>query len=449
MFNNLTDRLNSALKSIKGQGRLTEDNLQSAIKDIRHALIEADVALLVINKFIDAIKEKSLGEKVALELNPGQAFVKIIQQELIAILGSKSIELNLKTQPPAVIMLAGLQGSGKTTTAAKLANFLQSNKKKVMLTSTDVYRPAAIEQLCVLGQQLDIPVYVNSDTNDPITLAKEALASAKSAVTDILIVDTAGRMHIDSEMMLEIKKLHKILSPIETMFVVDSMTGVDAANTAKTFGENLDLTGIVLTKTDGDSRGGAALSTSMVSGKPIKFIGTGEKIKDFEKFHPDRMANRILGMGDVISLIESAEESADQTKAKKLTKKLSKGKAFDFNDLKEQLQQMNQMGGLEQIMKKMPGTNQMKGMDLNKQSKELSKSMAIISSMTKKEKKFPKLLNGSRKKRIAKGSGTEVSDINRLIKQLLNMQKMMKKFTKFGNMQSMMQKFKGGFPPSV
>ncbi len=445
MFSSLTNKLQSVLQTIKGKGRLTEENIKSSISEIRKILIDADVALSVVNNFVDSVKSQAIGIKINTSLNPGQIFTKLIHQELVKSLGADTHDLNLKTQPPAVILLAGLQGSGKTTSAAKLAQYLSSNyKKKIMLTSTDIYRPAALLQLETLAKQINVKCHIPNPDSKPEIIAKEALKKARNSIIDILIVDTAGRMHIDQELMQEIKLLNNVLNPIETLFVVDSMTGQDAANTAKSFNDTLTLTGVILSKTDGDSRGGAALSVSQITGKPIKFMGTGEKISDFEKFYPDRVANRILDMGDILSLIENIEKETDQTQKNKIAKKVSKGKTFNFNDLKEQLNQMNKMGGLEKVMKMMPGTQGLNPNNISNQNKGIIKNVAIIDSMTPKERKFPKLLDASRKKRIASGSGTVITDINLLIKQLSSMQKMMKKFAKGKNMTRLMQSLKGG-----
>ncbi|NQY42968.1 MAG: signal recognition particle protein [Legionellales bacterium] len=444
MFSTLTNKLNSIIKNIKGTGRLTEDNIKSSILEIRKVLIDADVALQVVNSFIDSVKSQAIGTEINTSLNPGQVFTKLIHQELKKALGDNTQDLILKAQPPIVILLAGLQGSGKTTSAAKLAQYISTNyKKKIMLTSTDVYRPAALLQLKTLAEQINVNHYIPEPDHKPQDIAKAALEKAKKTIVDVLIVDTAGRMHVDQELMQEIELLKSVLNPVETLFVVDSMTGQDAANTAKAFADTLPLTGVILSKTDGDNRGGAALSVSQITGKPIKFMGTGEKIPDFEKFHPDRIANRILDMGDILSLIESIEQKSEEKSRKKLTKKITKGKSFNFNDLREQLNQMNQMGGLKNIMKMMPGMQGVNQSTINAQNKGIAKNIAIINSMTIKERKYPKLLDSSRKKRIASGSGTEVADINLLVKQLNNMQKMMKKFTKGKNMSRLMQSFKG------
>lgn len=452
MFQSLSDRLTQTFKHIRGQGRLTEDNIKDTLREVRLSLLEADVALPVVKTFIEDIREKALGTTVTKSLNPGQAFVKIVSDELTLVLGSERAELTFSHEPPSVFLMAGLQGSGKTTTTAKLAKLLkEQKKKKVMVVSCDVYRPAAIKQLERLAQELDIVFHPSSTNESPIEIAQQALKEAKTNYCDVLIVDTAGRLHIDDDMMIEIKTLHEGLNPTETLFVVDSMTGQDAANTARSFGDVLPLTGIVLTKTDGDARGGAALSVKQITGKPIKFIGTGEKMDGLEAFHPDRIASRILGMGDILSLVEEVEQKVDKAKSEKLAKKLSKGKSFNLNDFRDQLLQMNQMGGIGSLMKKMPGMNQLPDQIATQANdKSLQRIIAIINSMTPKERRLPKIISGSRKKRIANGSGTQIQDVNKLLKQFTQMQKMMKKFSKPGAMKKLMRGMGGmggaGFP---
>ncbi|MFZ4076871.1 MAG: signal recognition particle protein [Legionellaceae bacterium] len=446
MFDTLTERLSQSFKKLTGQARFTEENMQEALRDVRLSLLEADVALPVIKAFIEQIKEKATGEAVAAHLKPEQALVKLIHDELVHLMGDTKAELNFKTQPPAVFIMAGLQGSGKTTSAAKLARYLKENeKKKVMLVSVDVYRPAAIEQLKRLATDLDVAFFPSSANEKPLNIVQKALESAKKQFMDVLIIDTAGRLHIDKDMMEEIRSLHKATNPAETLFVVDSMTGQDAANSAQAFHEALPLTGVILTKTDGDARGGAALSIRFITGKPIKFIGLGEKIDAFEPFHPERIASRIMGMGDLLSLIEDVERKTDKATTDKLAKKLKKGKGFDLNDFKEQLLQMNQMGGMASMMNKLPGMGQMPQLNQQTADKTLSKTVAIINSMTMKERRIPKLIVGSRKRRIAQGSGTQIQDVNRLLKQFEQMQKMMKKFSKPGAMKQMMRGL-GGIP---
>ncbi len=441
MFENLTERLTRTFKNLSGRGRLTEDNMQQALREVRLSLIEADVALPVIKEFIEHVKQKALGQEVMTSLNPDQALVKIVNDELIHIMGDTRTELDFKTTPPAVFLMAGLQGSGKTTTAAKLARYLkETEKKKVMLVSVDVYRPAAIQQLKLLAEEIDVSFFNATSSEAPLNIAKQALDSAKKQFVDVVILDTAGRLHVDADMMTEIKSLHQAINPIETLFVVDSMTGQDAANTAKAFNDALALTGIILTKTDGDARGGAALSVRHITGQPIKFIGSGEKIDALEPFHPERIASRILGMGDILTLIEDVERKTDKAASEKLAKKLKKGKNFDLEDFKEQLIQMNKMGGISGMMSKLPGMSQLPQQAAGQvNDKALAQTIAIINSMTIKERRIPKIIIGSRKKRIAQGSGTQIQDVNRLLKQFTQMQKMMKKFTKPGAMKQMMR----------
>lgn len=439
MFGQLSEQIQSAWQHLRGRSRLTEQNIQNALKDVRTALIDADVALPVVKTIISQVKSKALGHNVLKNLNPEQMLIKLVNDELIDVLGKDAVELNLSTQPPAIILLAGLQGSGKTTSAGKLARYLDKQNKKVLLTSVDIYRPAAIEQLKQLAEQLSLPFFLSTEKN-PVAMAKEAASHAKKQFFDVLIVDTAGRLHIDSDMMEEIKQLQKQLTPIETLFVVDSMTGQDAAHTAKAFHETLDLTGVILTKTDGDARGGAALSVRQITGKPIKFMGTGEKIHAFETFHPERVASRILGMGDLLSLIEEVEKQTDKVANDKLAKKISKGQGFDLEDFKQQLLQMNQLGGLSAMAGKLPGMNiNANQMSSQINDKMLDRTMAIINSMTVSERRAPKIINGSRKKRIAIGSGTQIQDINRLLKQHEQMQKMLKKISKPGGLKNMMR----------
>ncbi|VAW44383.1 Signal recognition particle protein Ffh [hydrothermal vent metagenome] len=450
MFDNLSDRLAKTFKTLKGQGRLTESNIKEALRDVRRALLEADVALPVVKDFIAKVQTRAIGQEVSTSLNPGQAFIKIVREQLAEVMGVEAEPLNFNVEPPAVIMVAGLQGAGKTTSVAKLAKLLKErDKKKVMVVSADVYRPAAIKQLETLANQVDVLFYPSSADQNPIDIARNAHAEAKKQFADVLILDTAGRLHVDDEMMQEIKQLHQGINPCETLFVVDSMTGQDAANTAKAFNDALPLTGVILTKTDGDARGGAALSIREITGKPIKFIGAGEKVDALEPFHPDRMAGRILGMGDVLSLIEEAEAKIDQKKAAKFAAKVQKSGAFDLEDFLEQLQQIKNMGGVGGLMGKMPGMSKIKDqVSGDVAEKEFRRLEAIIQSMTRKERMFPAVIKGSRKRRIATGSGTSVQDVNRLLKQFTQMQKMMKKVSK-GGMKNMMRGLAGKLPPGM
>lgn len=440
MFDNLTDRLSDTFRKLTGKSTLTENNIEEALREVRRALLEADVALSVVKDFTDRISLRAVGQEVSKSLSPGQAFIKIVQAELEAIMGSANAELDLKATPPAIVLMAGLQGAGKTTTVAKLSHWLkQEAKKSVMVVSADVYRPAAIQQLQTLAAEVGIEFFPSDVSQTPKDIASAALAEAKRKFVDVLIVDTAGRLAIDEEMMAEIGDLHKQLNPIETLFVVDAMTGQDAANTAKSFNDALPLTGIVLTKADGDARGGAALSVRHITGKPIKFIGMGEKIDALEPFFPDRIASRILGMGDVLSLIEEAERKVDKDKAERLAKKIKKGKGFDLEDFKEQLKQMQNMGGVASIMDKMPGMGALPpGAASKVDDSQFRRMEAIINSMTMRERVNPEVLNGSRKRRITQGSGTQIQDLNRLLKQHKQMQKMMKKM-KGGGMANMMR----------
>lgn len=448
MFNSLTEKLSSTLNKLTGQGRITEKNITDTLKEIREALLDADVALSVVKHLLNDIKKRALGHEVLRSLSPGQTLIKIIHDELILVMGEKNETLDLAVQPPAVILLAGLQGSGKTTTAAKLAKFLQeTHKKRVLLTSVDVYRPAAILQLETLAGQIGAEFHPSSDKDSPIKIAQSALVAAKQKSIEVVIIDTAGRLHIDNDMMNEIESLHKAVSPTETLFVVDSMTGQDAAKTAQAFHEKLPLTGIILTKTDGDARGGAALSVRYLTGKPIKFMGTGEKIEALTPFYPERIVSRILGRGDIVSLVESVQSSVDQEKAAKIAKKIHKGRGFDLDDFKSQLQEMKKMGGLSSMIDKLPGVGAVPQNVKEKMlgDKSLVRFEAIINSMTPKERHFPDLINGSRKRRIAKGSGTSIQDINQLLKQFEQMQKMFKKMAK-GGLSKMMRHLGGNLP---
>jgi len=445
MFESLTQRLSGTIDRLRGRGRLTEENIREATREVRIALLEADVALPVVQALIERIKVRAVGQEVLKSLTPGQALIKVVRDELAAVMGAQATELNLNVPAPAVILMAGLQGAGKTTTVGKLARHLkEKKKKKVMVVSADVYRPAAIEQLRTLSGQTGALFFPSDAGQKPEDIVRAAIADAKKSFADVLIVDTAGRLAIDEAMMAEIKALHAVANPVETLFVVDSMTGQDAANTAKAFGEALPLTGVVLTKTDGDARGGAALSVRYITGKPIKFVGTSEKSDGLDVFHPDRVASRILDMGDVLSLVEQVEQQVDQDKAAKLAAKVAKGKKFDLNDMRDQLEQMQSMGGIGTLMEKLPGMGQIPEhlKQQVQQSREVPRMIAIINSMTKKERRNPALLNGSRRARIAAGSGTHPSDVNKLMKQYQQMEKMMGKMAR-GGMKGMMRGLQG------
>jgi signal recognition particle subunit SRP54 len=448
VFDNLTGRLARVVKTLRGEARLTESNVQEALREVRVALLEADVALPVVRTFIDNVRAKALGQEVVGSLTPGQAAVGVVYRELVALMGEKNDSLNFATQPPAVILLAGLQGSGKTTTAGKLARWLRKDlRKKVLLASCDVYRPAAIEQLKTLAGQVEAEFFPSAVGEKPVDIAVRALDYARKHYADVLIVDSAGRLAIDLEMMREIGELHAALKPIETLFVVDAMQGQDAVNTAKAFGDALPLTGIVLTKLDGDARGGAALSVRSVTGKPVKFAGVGEKLDALEPFHPDRMASRILGMGDVLSLIEDVHKSVDVAEAEKLAKKVKSGKDFDLEDFKQQVAQMRKMGGLAGLADKLPGNLGQLAQQgaLGMDDKAIRRLEGIINSMTPGERAKPELIKASRKRRIAAGAGATVQEVNRLLNQFEQTQKMMKMMAK-GGMAKMMRGMKGMFP---
>jgi signal recognition particle subunit SRP54 len=446
MFHNLSERLTGVIRSLTGQNRLSKDNIQEAVSTIRTALLEADVALPVIKNFLEEIQNKVIGQEVINNIKPGETFIKIVYDELVKIMGENLAPINLQTEPPAVIMLVGLQGSGKTTSVAKLANWLKTEQKKsILLVSLDIYRPAAIEQLQILAGQIDVNFFPSTTQDNPIKIAKEAIDYAKKHFIDCVILDTAGRLHIDQEMMEEIKQIHNAVKPIESLLVVDSMMGQDAVNIAETFTQTIPLTGVILTKTDGDARGGAALTMNVVTKKPIKFIGVGEKVDAFEQFYPDRVASRILGMGDILTLVEEAHRKVDHEKAKKLAKKFQKGKAFDLEDFLVQLQQMRNMGGVSSILGKLPGMNNLAQAKNMVNDQMFSKMEVIINSMTIKERRFPAFIRGSNKQRIALGSGTEVQDINRLLKQFEKMQKMMQRF-KGAKMMNMMKQLQDVLP---
>jgi len=447
MLDNLTNRLSRVIKTLRGEARLTESNVADALREVRMALLEADVALPVVKDFIAAVKQKAMGAEVIGSLTPGQALVGVVQRELAELMGGANAALNLAVTPPAVILMAGLQGSGKTTTSGKLAKFLAGQKKKPLLASCDVYRPAAIEQLRSVARQLDIAFFESAPGQKPVEIALAALDYAKRHYNDVLIVDTAGRLAIDAAMMQEIAQLHAALSPVETLFVVDAMQGQDAVNVAKAFSEALPLTGVVLTKLDGDARGGAALSVRHVTGKPIKFAGVGEKLAALEAFHPERMAARILGMGDVLSLVEEARKSVDVEEAQKLAEKIKRGKGFDLDDFKQQIGQMRKMGGLSSMIDKLPAqfaqVAQAQSADMGE--KQMRRIEGIINSMTRQERAHPELMKATRKRRVAAGAGVQVQEVNRLLNQFEQMRKMMKQMQK-GGMAKMMRGMKGMIP---
>ncbi len=446
MLDNLTARLAKIVKQIRGEARLTEANIQDALREVRVALLEADVALPVVKHFIDAVRSKALGEEVVGSLTPGQALVGVVHRELAALMGEANVGLNLATQPPAVILMAGLQGSGKTTTCGKLARLLLAEKKKVLLVSCDVYRPAAIEQLKTVANQAGVDFLGSHSNETPAEIAKRALEHARTRYYDVLIVDTAGRLAIDEEMMREIAALHAALNPVETLFIVDAMQGQDAVNVARAFNERLPLTGAILTKLDGDARGGAALSVRHVTGKPIKFAGVGEKLSGIEPFHPERMAARVLGMGDIVSLVEEAHAKIDLEEAKRVADKVKKGKGFDLEDFKQQIAQMTKMGGVASLMDKLPAqlAGQIDPAKLQDE-KQFKRIEGIINSMTPQERRKPELIKASRKRRIAAGAGVPVQAVNQLLNQFEQMQKMMK-MMKGGNLQRMMRNMKGMLP---
>ncbi|RXZ43568.1 signal recognition particle protein [Crenobacter cavernae] len=449
MLDNLTSRLSGVIKNLKGQARLSEANIQDAMREVRMALLEADVALPVVKTFVSHVKERALGQEVIGSLTPGQALVGVVNDELVKLMGATCDSLNLAAVPPAIVLMAGLQGAGKTTTVGKLAKHLkEQHKKKVLVVSADVYRPAAIEQLRLLAEQVGVEWFPSAGDEKPEAIARAAIDHAKRHFFDVLLVDTAGRLAIDEAMMAEIKELHAALNPIETLFVVDAMQGQDAVNTAQAFNETLPLTGVILTKMDGDARGGAALSVRHVTGKPIKFIGVGEKLTGLEPFYPDRIASRILGMGDVLSLIEDVQKGIDQEEAAKMAKKLKSGKGFDLEDFKAQIQQMKKMGGMASLMEKMPGQiGQMaKGVQGAEADKATRRIEGIINSMTMAERRKPELLKASRKRRIAAGSGVTVQEVNKLLNQFEQTQKMMKQFSSKGGMMKLMRGMKGGLP---
>jgi signal recognition particle subunit SRP54 len=450
MFDRLTSSLSAALKSLSGRGRLTDDNISDTVREVRLALLDADVALPVVKSFTDAVKARAVGVEVTKSLTPGQAFIKVVHEELTRLMGEPSVGLNLRAQRPVVVMLAGLQGAGKTTSAGKLARWLiEKQNKKVLMVSTDVYRPAAILQLQTLAAQVGAGFAAALASEAPVSIARRALTEAALQAYDVLLLDTAGRLHVDAEMMAEVKELEAAVSPHERLFVVDSMAGQDAVNAAKAFNEALSLTGVILTKADGDARGGAALSVRHVTGKPILFVGTGEKSEALELFQPERIASRILGMGDVLSLVEQVQGQVDQEKAEKLAKKITKGKSFDLSDLRDQLSQLQNMGGMAALLDKLPAHMQANAAAAAGavNPKNLKRQMGIIDSMTPRERRRPEMIDNSRKRRIAAGSGVPLPEVNRLLKQFDQMQKTMKKLAKGGMLQNMVRGMAGRLPP--
>jgi len=452
MFDNLSGRLAEATRNLTGKGRLSESNIKDTLRQVRLALLEADVALPVVRSFVEKIKLRAVGEEVGKSLTPGQALIKIIHAELVVLLGNDCVPLDLRAQPPVVILLAGLQGAGKTTTAAKLARrLIDKQKKRVMMVSVDIYRPAAILQLQTLASEVGAMFCDSEQQQKPEAIVARALDESRRSHADVLIVDTAGRLHVDDAMMDEVVRVHDAASPHETLFIIDSMSGQDAVNSAQAFNTRLPLTGVILTKADGDAKGGVALSVTEITGKPIRFLGTGEKIDALEVFHPERMASRILGMGDVLTLVEEIEGKVDREKADKLARKLKKGRGFDLLDLRDQFEQMQNMGGMAAMLEKLPIPGNVNQAALKKSADEhqLRRQIAIINSMTPAERRYPKTINGSRKKRIASGSGQQIQDVNRLLKQHLQMEKMMKKMSRGGMSKMMRGMAGGGLPPGM
>ena len=447
LFENLTARLSRTVDTLRGRGRITEDNVAESLREVRMALLEADVALPVVKSFIERVKQKALGAEVTASLSPGQAFVGILHKELVALMAGDRGKFELRAQPPVVVLLAGLQGAGKTTTAGKLARWLMEQKKRVLLVSTDIRRPAAVLQLQRLAEQVGAVIFPTDVKQSPAVIARDALEAARKGVYDALIVDTAGRLHVDAELMEEVKEIDRAVETHERLFVIDAMAGQDAVNSARAFSSALDLTGVVLTKADGDARGDAALSVREVTGKPIVLVGMGEKLDALEPFDAERMAGRILGMGDVVALVEQVQKQVDVNEAEKLARKVAKGKGFDLVDLKSQLEQLQKMGGVGALMDKLPSAAMKGGAPPPDQGdRDVRRQIAIINSMTKKERRNPALLDGSRRRRIAAGAGVQVQDVNRLMKQFLEMQKMMKSFSG-GKLKRLMSAFKGGMPP--
>jgi signal recognition particle subunit SRP54 len=446
MFDNLTDRLSRVVKNLRGQGRLTEANIQDALREVRVALLEADVALPVVREFIARVKEKAMGQEVLQSLTPGQQLIGVVHKELTALMGEQAAPLSFATQPPAVFLMAGLQGAGKTTSTGKLCRVIrEAGKKKILVASCDVYRPAAIEQLKTVAAQAGVDFFPSSAEQKPADIARAALDHARKHLYDVLIVDTAGRLHVDAAMMDEIRELHALLKPVETLFVVDAMQGQDAVNTAKAFNDTLPLTGVILTKLDGDARGGAALSVRQITGKPIKLVGVGEKLSGIEIFHPERMASRVLGMGDVLSLIEEAQRGVDKAEALKAVQKLKSGKGFDLEDFKAQMQQMKNMGGLSSLIDKLPGAGKIGAGEIEQSERQMRRIEGIINAMTPLERRKPEILKASRKRRIAAGAGVQVQDVNRLLNQFEQAQKMMKSMGR-GGLAKMMRGMKGMLP---
>ncbi len=449
MFNQLSDKLRGTIKTLSGRSRLTEANISDAMREVRIALLEADVSLEVTKSFIEQVKVRAVGAEVLGSLQPGQAVIKIVQDELVKLMGDANEVLNLSARPPATIFVVGLQGSGKTTTVGKLGHFLKTRQKKsVLVVSTDIYRPAAIAQLKAIADDLGLNFYPSSQSQKPVDIAMNALQHARKNSIDVVIVDTAGRLHVDEKMMGQAKALQQAVQPIETLFVVDSMTGQDAVNSAQAFAQALPLTGVILTKTDGDARAGAVLSIRRETGKPIKFLGTGEAMDALQPFHPERVASRILGMGDVLSLVEEVERKTDQDQAEKLMKKITQGKGFDLEDFRDQMMQIQNMGGMMGMVEKLPGMGKLSQQALDQVGdKKTDQSIAIVNSMTPHERKFPAVIRASRKQRIAAGSGTQVQEVNRLLKQFLQMQKMMKRMKKKGAVKGLLDQFHGGAMP--
>jgi signal recognition particle subunit SRP54 len=450
MFDQLTEKLSGALRSLSGRGRLSDDNIAATVREVRLALLDADVALPVVKTFTDAVRARAVGVEVTKSLTPGQAFIKVVHEELVRLMGEPSTGLNLRAQRPVVVMLAGLQGAGKTTTAGKLARWLiEKERKKVLMVSTDVYRPAAILQLQTLAGQVGAGFSASAANEEPVAIARRALSEASLQAYDVLLLDTAGRLHVDAEMMEEVRQLEAALHPHERLFVVDSMAGQDAVNAARAFNDALSLTGVILTKADGDARGGAALSVRQVTGKPILFIGTGEKSEALELFQPERIASRILGMGDVLALVEQVQAQVDQEKAEKLVKKMKSGKSFDLADLRDQLTQLQRMGGMAAVLDKLPAQMQANAAKaanaVNPQV--IKRQIGIIDSMTPRERRRPEVIDGSRKRRIAQGAGVQLPEVNRLLKQFDQMQKTMKKMAKGGMLKNMMRGMAGRMPP--